>query len=222
MELYLIRHGEIAGDPHRRYQPPVSGCLSPCGQRQARELVEALEGVTFDHIFASPLGRAIETAQPLAEASGVEIHVLDWLIEWRPAPTLEQCDAAEYGKMMAAAAELRPEQCWKTPAGEGTLEMAHRVIVGFTELMVRLGVRPGHGGYLFDSPDDDRRVALVAHGGSLQRLASFLLNVPIQPYTPIAFAQTGVAVFSFVRRVDVYYPTLRVQPLKVLAPVAHG
>lgn len=220
MELYLIRHGEIAGDPHRLYQPPVSGCLSPRGQRQAGELAEALEGVKFDHIFASPLGRAIQTAQPLAEASGVEIRVLDWLIEWRPATTLGQCNETQYEAMLAAAAELRPEQCWKTQAGEGTLEMAHRVIVGFTELMVGLGVRPGHGGYLLDAPDDDRRVALVAHGGSLQRLAAFLLNMPIQPHSPIAFAQTGVAVFSFVRRVDVYYPTLQVQPLRVLSAVA--
>ncbi|MEX0777677.1 MAG: hypothetical protein WD042_18380 [Phycisphaeraceae bacterium] len=45
--------------------------------------------------------------------------------------------------------------------------------------------------------------------------------MPIQPYSPIAFAQTGVAVFSFVRRVDVYYLMLQVRPLRVLSAVAN-
>lgn len=217
MELYLIRHGEIAGDPHRCYRPPVSGCLSERGERQVQEMSAALADVRFDRVFASPLGRAIQTAQPLAEGASVEVEILDWLIEWRPATVLGECDEADFESLMAAAEKLRPERCWKTRAGEGTLEMAHRVISGFVDLMERLGVRAGHGGYLLDDPGDDRRVALVAHGGSLGRLAAFLLGVPIAPYAPIAFEQTGVAVFTFVRRVDVWYPALRISPPRPLA-----
>ena len=35
MELYLIRHGDMAGDPHQHYVPPVAECLSELGCRQA-------------------------------------------------------------------------------------------------------------------------------------------------------------------------------------------
>lgn len=220
MDLYLIRHGETAGDPHQHHTPPVRGCLSPRGQQQATALAAALSDVRFDRVFASPLGRAIQTAQPLAERSGVDIDVLDWLIEWRPAPEMMECDDAAFEAMQEEANRLRPEQSWKTFAGEGALEMAHRVICGFVELMTTLSAPPGHGGYLLDDPDDERQIALVAHGGSLGRLAAFLLGVPIQPFAPIAFEETGVAVFRLVRRVDVWYPALRVPAPTVPEPDA--
>lgn len=212
MELYLIRHAEIAGDPHRHYQPPVEGCLSEQGMRQAAALAEALEGVTFDAIYASPLGRAIQTAQALAGPRDLGIEVLDWLIEWRPATVLGECDDASFEKIMAEAEKRRPEQSWKTPAGEGTLQMAHRIIVGFTELMARYGVHGGHGGYLLDNPDDTRRIALVAHGGSLNALLGLALNLPIRPFGYFAFEHTGVAVVELLRRIDVWYPTLKLRP----------
>ena len=211
MEVYLIRHGDIAGDSHRHYTPPVEGCLSEKGIRQAAALGAALDGVKFDAIYASPLGRAIQTAQAIAGPRDLPIEILDWLIEWRPATVLGQCDEANFEKMMADAEKLRPEQSWKTMAGEGTLEMAQRVILGFTQLMSRLGVHAGHGGYLLDNPDDDRRIALVAHGGSLGSLLGFILNLPIRPYGCFSFEQTGIAVIKFVRRVDVWYPSLKIR-----------
>ena len=213
MQLYLIRHGEIAGDPHEQYPDPpptLDGCLSEHGQAQAAALAEALAHVRFDHVFASTLGRAIQTAQPLARQSGVELRALPWLIEWRPATVLGECDETQYEAILAAAHQRRPEQTWKTPAGEGTLEMAHRVIVGFHETMASLGVHAGHGGYLLDDEDDARRIAMVAHGGSLGMLAAFLLGVPLRPPTPVSFEQTAVAVFKFTRRVDVWHPALQI------------
>lgn len=212
VQIYLIRHGEIAGDPHQHYRPPVSGCLSNRGQRQAAALAEAMEGVRLDTIYASPLGRAIETAQALAGPRDLPIEVLDWLIEWRPATVLGKVDEANYEKMNAAAAQLRMEQCWKTDAGEGTLEIAHRVVVGFLQLAQRLGIHPGHGGFLLEKPEDDRRFAFVAHGGSLGVLLGFLLGLPIRPHGYFSFEQTGVAVVNFTRRVDVWYPTLTLPP----------
>jgi broad specificity phosphatase PhoE len=210
MELYLIRHGDMAGDPHQHYAPPVADCLSELGCRQAAAMGESLKDVRFDAIYASPLGRAVQTAQTLSEPRGLKIGLLPWLIEWRPATVMGECDETAYEAMMAKAAEIRPEQAWKTPAGEGTLEMGHRIIPNFLKLMVSHGVHAGHGGYLLDNAKDEQRLALVAHGGSLGLLAAFILGVPLRPYGPIAFAQAGVAVFSFVRRVDVWYPTLLV------------
>ncbi len=210
MEIYLIRHGEMDGDPHRHFEPPVEGCLSELGCRQADALAHSLDGTQFSAIYASPLGRAIQTAQPLAQPRGLKIGLLPWMIEWRPATVMGECDETQYETMMARAAEIRPEQAWKTPAGEGTLEMAHRIIPPFLKLMASHGVHAGHGGYLLDDAEDAQRIAMVAHGGSLGLLAGFLLGVPLKPYGPVALAPTGLAVFSFVRRVDVWYPVLQV------------
>src|SRR5690606_11289158 len=190
---------DIAGDPHRHYTPPVEGCLSEKGVRQAAALGEALDGVKFDAIYASPLGRAIQTAQAIAGPRDLPIEILDWLIEWRPATVLGECDDANFEKMMAEADKIRPEQSWKTAAGEGTLEMAQRVILGFIQLMSRLGVHAGHGGYLLDNPDDDRRIALLAHGGSLGSLLGFIFNLPVPPYGYFSFNTTSTSVLRFVR-----------------------
>lgn len=213
MQLILIRHGEAAGDPHAHCQPPVNGYLTDEGCSHAGDVASALRGVRFDRIFSSPLGRAIQTAQPLASQADRSIEILPWLIEWRPCTVTDEVNDAQYEQIMADAGKIRPEMAWKTPAGEGTLEMAHRVIVGFLQLMEKLGVHPAHGGYLVDPAAADIRVALVAHGGSLGRLLSFLLGVPIQPYAPIAFAHGGIAVVDLQQRVDVWYPVLQIPPL---------
>ncbi len=210
MNLYFIRHGQMSGDPHQHFTPPVSGCLAPEGVAQAKALGRALAEVAFDRVFASPLGRAIETAQALTRKPGVAIAVRDWLVEWRPAHVLHGSHPANHEQLCKDAARLRPEQAWKTAAGEGALEMAARLVPGWIELLASLGVHAGHGGYLLDNPDDARNVALVAHGGSLGHLLSFVLGVPIRPNPPIQFAQTGVAVVTLVRQADVWYPMLQI------------
>ncbi|MEI8197093.1 MAG: histidine phosphatase family protein, partial [Phycisphaerae bacterium] len=111
MELYLIRHGEMAGEPHVYYQPPVQGCLSELGCQQAAALGQALADVPLTAIHASPLGRALQTAQALAQGRGPDggdltIGVHEWLIEWRPATQTGECpDPAQYEAMMQVAAE---------------------------------------------------------------------------------------------------------------------
>ena len=210
MQVYLVRHGNIAGDPHRHFVPPVQGCLSEKGQAQAASLGRALAGVKVDAIYASPLGRAIQTAHSFADPAGVKIDILPWLIEWRPAHILNGGDDANYEKMMKSASELRPEECWKTEAGEGTYEMAHRIVPGWIQVLKRHGVRAGHGGYLLDNEQDAQRIALVAHGGSLGVLVAFILGIPLRPFAPIQFAETGVAVIDFVKQLDVWYPALKI------------
>lgn len=212
MKFYLIRHGQMAGDPHRHESPPVNGCLSSRGVEQANVLGRALNPVVFDRVFSSPLGRAIQTAQVLNRAAGRSIEVLDWLIEWRPAHIMDGTDEANFEKMCRAAATLRPEMTWKTPAGEGTLEMAARIVPGWVNLLASLGVQAGHGGYLLDNPDDIRNIALAAHGGSLAHLLSFILSVPIRPNPPIAFHETGVAIVKLSLQGDVWYPQLEIAP----------
>ena len=212
MQIYLIRHGNMAGDPHRHYIPPVGGCLSEKGLLQVASLGRALAEVKFDAVYASPLGRAIQTAQSFADPQGVKIEILPWLIEWRPAHILNGGDEANYEAMLKSASVLRPEESWKTAAGEGALEMANRIVPGWLQVLSRHGVRAGHGGYLLENEQDNKRIALVAHGGSLCVLLAFILGIPFQPFAPIQFAETGVAVIDFVQRLDVWYPAIKIPP----------
>jgi serine/threonine-protein phosphatase PGAM5 len=61
--LYLVRHGEQQDAEHGMPDGP----LSPRGRRQAALLADRLSGVPFDAVWHSPLQRAAQTAQTVAE-----------------------------------------------------------------------------------------------------------------------------------------------------------
>lgn len=61
--IYLVRHGEHQDAEHGL----TDGPLSPRGKRQASLLADRLSGVPFDAVWHSPLMRASETAQAVAE-----------------------------------------------------------------------------------------------------------------------------------------------------------
>jgi broad specificity phosphatase PhoE len=82
MKLILIRHGETEWNKQRRIQ----GCrsdtrLSQKGLEQADRLAAALRKERVDAIYASPMKRASETAQIIAEACKLQVHVFNELRE---------------------------------------------------------------------------------------------------------------------------------------------
>jgi phosphoserine phosphatase len=63
VRILLARHGETAWNAEGRYQGQEDIPLSPVGEAQARALGERLQGVRIDRAVASPLSRALRTAQ---------------------------------------------------------------------------------------------------------------------------------------------------------------
>ncbi len=63
MKILLARHGETAWNAEGRYQGQEDIPLSPVGEAQARALGARLRDVRIDRAVASPLLRAMRTAQ---------------------------------------------------------------------------------------------------------------------------------------------------------------
>jgi phosphohistidine phosphatase len=82
VELYLLRHAH-AGDPMKWRGPDARRPLSSKGQAQIERLTRLLTGSGFapEAILTSPLQRALETAEPLATALGMEAQVDERLAE---------------------------------------------------------------------------------------------------------------------------------------------
>src|SRR5438105_13685081 len=81
MDLLWIRHGEperIAPGTGVRADP----ALAPLGTEQARRLADWVAVEPIDAVLSSPMRRAVETAAPIADALGLEIEVVDGLIEY--------------------------------------------------------------------------------------------------------------------------------------------
>jgi probable phosphoglycerate mutase len=63
MRILLARHGETAWNAEGRYQGQEDIPLSPTGESQARALGQRLRGVRIERAIASPLCRALRTAE---------------------------------------------------------------------------------------------------------------------------------------------------------------
>src|SRR3954471_23885061 len=70
--LYLVRHAEVLlrGD-----QPMTEWQLSPTGEQQARDLSRSPAWRELTLIASSPEAKAVATAQPTADAAGLELRI---------------------------------------------------------------------------------------------------------------------------------------------------
>ena len=103
MELILIRHGlplRVELDSGR-----ADPALSELGQRQAHQVIDCLARERIDAIYTSPMRRAMETAQPLAEARELEATVCDNIAEYDSGAShyipMEELKAQDYAAWQA-------------------------------------------------------------------------------------------------------------------------
>jgi probable phosphoglycerate mutase len=79
--ILLIRHGETDW-VSKRLQSRLPGIdLNGTGKKQAQEVADALEALPIKAIYSSPIERAMQTAQPLADRKGLPVEIHPGLIE---------------------------------------------------------------------------------------------------------------------------------------------
>ena len=79
--LLLIRHGQSQGNAERRFGGHSPTPLSDLGRAQAEATARALSAERVTAIYSSDLLRAVETAEPLARLTGLEIKRTEALRE---------------------------------------------------------------------------------------------------------------------------------------------
>jgi broad specificity phosphatase PhoE len=79
--LHLVRHGEVHNPDGVLYGRIPGFRLSELGRKMADSAVDALKGHDVVKLYASPLQRAQESAEPWAERFGLEVHTEERLIE---------------------------------------------------------------------------------------------------------------------------------------------
>ena len=100
--VLLIRHGQSEGNAERRFGGHTATPLSPRGRRQAQATARALQSEELTAIYSSDLARAVETAQPLANLTGLAVNATGAFRE-RSVGVME-------GLTFEAAAQQHPEQ----------------------------------------------------------------------------------------------------------------
>ncbi len=72
-KLYLVRHGQSAGNAEGRFGGHSPTPLSELGKKQAEITAKHLSKENIGAIYSSDLFRAVETAQPLADILGIKV-----------------------------------------------------------------------------------------------------------------------------------------------------
>jgi len=101
-DVLLIRHGQSEGNAARRFGGHTATPLSPRGRRQAQATARVLQSEELTAIYSSDLARAIETAQPLANLTGLAVNASNAFRE-RSVGVME-------GLTFEDAAQQHPEQ----------------------------------------------------------------------------------------------------------------
>lgn len=154
--LIAIRHGETDWNASSRIQGHTDIALNATGRWQAQQLARALAEEPIDVVYASDLGRALDTARAFAEPRGLEVRTDTGLRE-RGFGRFEGLSFDEIEQRWPEdALRWRRRDAAFGPEGGETLAAFYERAV---QAVLRLAARhPGQA------------VALVSHGGVLDCL----------------------------------------------------
>lgn len=163
-ELLLLRHGVTAWNRLRRFQGHIDIPLDEDGHRQARLAASRLADEPIAAVYTSDLSRAVQTAEPIAQALGLQLRIEPELRE-RHYGVFEGMDHASIEREHPDAYRRwrAREPDFPLPGGGETLRtFSARIEAALHRLVVH---HPGE------------RVVAVTHGGVLDcvyRIASGL------------------------------------------------
>jgi broad specificity phosphatase PhoE len=170
--IYLIRHGETAGNAARIVQRPDMP-LSLRGVAQAERVARRLADAGITAILASDLARAAETAEHLARAAGAPI-TFEPLLHERSFGDIRGTAYADLG-----FDPFHPD--YEPPNGESWAAFHARVDRAWARVCAAAAATPGH-------------LAVVTHGLVCKSLAGRHLALPPGARVPERWENTSVTV----------------------------
>ena len=128
MELLLIRHG-LPVRIERADGAPADPPLSQVGRGQSQRVARWLAAQPIDVIVSSPMVRAFETAQPLAEIKGCDIQI---------EPGVRELDADSESYIPLEELKEQDYEAWKAAMASGPRLSSHSRIAIETATSIKL------------------------------------------------------------------------------------
>ena len=181
--IYLIRHadnefinqGKLAG-----WLPGIH--LTAHGISQAEALAQSLTKVKFKAVYASPLDRAMETAEPIARSKGLEVIPRIGLGE------------TQYGRWQGQSFKvLRRKKLWsivhhtptlaRFPEGESFTEAQARVVAEIESLRVK-------------HKQPKAIFACVSHADTIKLAIAHYIGLPLDLYNRLTVEPASVSILA--------------------------
>ena len=170
--LWLVRHGESTWNTLGLAQGHCDQArLTRLGQRQAWDVASQLRDRPVGALFSSDLRRALETAAPLAEVTGLAV-TRDARLRERCLGVLEGAATAAIGPTANGLSGDEVVEPDAHPEGGESLREFYRRVAGFAdELATRCrAIGAERAG----------EIAVVAHGGTLRVMNAYLRGIPVE------------------------------------------
>ena len=201
MRILFIRHGE----PDYR-----NDCLTETGRRQAELAAERLRSEGIEEIYASPLGRAQETAEYTSKVLGLPIKTLDFMKEVHWGSTDgnpiyaggHPWDIAD--EMARQGLDLNSPDWRETPyfKTNNVLECIDDIEKGIDGWLAGLGyVREGLYYRHTVEEEKHRTIALFSHGGSSAAAMGHIMNLTFPYFCALFHLEfTGITIIRLDRK----------------------
>jgi len=176
--VLLIRHGENEYVKKGRMAGRLPGVhLNEKGIQQAQVLAEKLSGAPIKAIYSSPLERAIETAEPLARALGLEILLRPGLVEtdigdWQ-GHTLKSVRRLKIWRTVQNAPSLM-----RFPGGESFADSQYRITREILEICTQ------------HQPDE--LIACFSHADPIKLAVAYFLGLPLDNFQRLIVAPASI------------------------------
>jgi broad specificity phosphatase PhoE len=165
MELYLLRHGKSLANEQQLVCGSLDFPLSNKGKEQAAKICGEIKSIPFNHIYSSPLSRALDTIAGLE--SFVPVSIEEQLKE------LNTGDVSQLTLPELWARDSRFRKPWlspelRYPGGETFIEMVSRI-----------------SGWLRNKKEfwsENDKILIVGHEGTLRSIYLTLMQLQIEDY----------------------------------------
>jgi len=150
--IYLVRHGQTAWNKEEIFRGRTDIPLDETGLKQAELAGEFFKNMKIEGVYSSPLSRALQTAQKIAQFHRMEIHPLSGLVDmsfgnweghahqeiqkidpetyrqWREEPHLAKLPGGESLDDVRKRAIASLEEVIERHTGETLVLVSHRVV----------------------------------------------------------------------------------------------
>src|SRR5438046_6867951 len=166
--VFMVRHGATVLSAEDRFAGATDVALSDEGREQTRRLAARLRHEKIVSVYASPLGRTVETASILAAPHKLEVQTRDGLREIDHGRWEQMTRREVEEKFPAEAAEWEKDPYTFAPlGGESGLAVTARALPALIEVVRE------HAG---------RNILLVSHKATIRLLLSSLLGFDPRRY----------------------------------------
>lgn len=166
--VFMVRHGATILSAEDRFAGATDVALSDEGREQTRRLAERLSREKIRAVFASPLGRTVETAEILATPHNLDIQICEGLREISHGRWEQLTRREVEQKFPEEAAEWEKDPYTFAPlGGESGLAVTARALPTLIQLVRQ------HTG---------ENILVVSHKGTIRLLLSSLLGFDPRRY----------------------------------------